>query len=140
MDYAEKRKNPRLKTNNFISYFYLDENRNLYTNIGADSRRENPLHQGSQSSVAPSTPTVISTYVAPSAKKIYKVSVSGTGTADFTLRLNLAGIEVRRTHVGLNELFIFEKGLPLAQNDTLDVQVNSHATSNKDFDMSIFGE
>ena len=26
MDYAEKRKNARLETNNFISYYYLDEN------------------------------------------------------------------------------------------------------------------
>ena len=29
MDYAEKRKNPRLETNNFISYYYLDENESI---------------------------------------------------------------------------------------------------------------
>ena len=29
MDYAEKRKNARLETNNFISYYYLDENESV---------------------------------------------------------------------------------------------------------------
>lgn len=29
MGYAEKRRNPRLETNNFVSYYYLDENESI---------------------------------------------------------------------------------------------------------------
>ena len=120
--------------------FEMDAERNLYTNIGADSRTEGLLYSTSLSAVVDSTPTAFVAYTAPSAKKVYKILLSGQGAADYTLRLNAGTIGVRRTNLDLDVEFTFEKGLSLVFGDALDVVVDHCSIGNtKDFDLFVYG-
>lgn len=120
--------------------FEMDADRNLYTNIGADSRTEGLLYSASLTAVVDSTPTAFVAYTAPAAKKVYKVVVSGEGAADYTLRLNAGSLGIKRTNLELNIEFVFDKGISLAFGDALDVVVDHCSIGNtKDFDLFVYG-
>jgi len=118
----------------------LDANRNLYTNVAADSRTESLLYSASLSGIADSTPTAFVAYTAPATQKVYRVEVSGQGAADYTLRVNAGTISIKRTNLELNVSFVFDKGLSLAFGDTMDVVVDHCSIGNtKDFNLFIYG-
>lgn len=109
--------------------------------LTVDGKSDDLLHSGEASAIADSTLTVISTYVAASAVKIYKIIVTGSNCADYELRKNLSRIGFKQTNIEMGVEFNFDNGLPLALNDTIDIRVEHFATGKtKDVKMFIYGE
>jgi len=118
----------------------LDTDRNLYTNIGADSRSESLLYSASLSTIADSTPTAFTAYTAPSAQKIYRVEVTGSGCADYALRINASTVGMKQTNIEMGVVFTFDRGYPVAFGDSVDLVVEHFVPGKtKDFNLYVYG-
>lgn len=116
-----------------------DGNGSAYVNI-KDASNDNLLHSGAALSVAANTLTTISTFIASSNVTIYKIVVTGSGHADYSLRHNLGEIGFKQTNIEMGVEFIFDNGYSLLMNDTLDVQVEHDVPGKtKNFKLFIYG-
>lgn len=121
-----------------------DDERNLYVHIGADDTAAPfsvaPLAVDSESGVPASTLATIVTYAAVVAKRITRISVSGTDYAKFQLFLNTVLIETQRTSPERSLDFRFDVPLGMAPGDILDVKVTHYATGVlADFESTVYG-
>jgi hypothetical protein len=120
-----------------------DANRNVYVNVAGNSALPasvDTLATGTQTGVASSLLTTIVTFTAGSAKKITKVSVSGTEYAKFQLFKNTGLIETKRTGPDRSVDFIFSSPLVMNTGDILDVKVTHFYIGNTlDVEASIYG-
>ena len=99
-----------------------------------------PLATDSEVNVPDNSLTTIVTYTAPSAKKISKISMSGTDYAKFQLFLNTVLIDTKRSGPERSVDFNFDNPLALASSDVLDVKVTHYATGVlADFESTIYG-
>ena len=119
----------------------MDAEGNAYVNVAADGRQDTLLYSATLSSIADSTPTAFVAYTAPSAKKVYKVLISGAPYTDFTLRHNGSSIGKKYTNLEMQVEFTFNQGFELAATDTVDAVVEHCLTGKtKGFDIYIYGE
>lgn len=120
-----------------------DANRNVYVNVGANSALPagvDTLATGAQTTVGANLLTTIVTYTAATAKKVSKISVSGTEYAKYQLFKNASLIDTKRTGPDRSTEFLFESPLLMASSDILDVKVTHFYTGNTvDFEASIYG-
>lgn len=114
------------------------------TNCGiltTQAQKDNLLHSGTSGSVAASTITTISVFIAGETLRVYRVLATGSVATDFTLRQNLAEIGFKQTNLEMGVEFIFPNGLELVDTDTLDVRVEHFVTGkSKTFKLFIYGE
>jgi len=116
-----------------------DANGAAYVNV-KDTNNDTLLHSGSASTVAASTETTISTFIASATVKVYKIIATGSGCTDFTLRHNLTEIGFKQTNIEMGVEFTFDNGYPIDLNDTLDIRVQHYVTGKtKDFKMFVYG-
>jgi hypothetical protein len=120
-----------------------DANRNVYVNVASNSALPasvDTLATGTQTGVAANLLTTIVTFTAGSAKKITKVSVSGTEYAKFQLFKNTGLIETKRTGPDRSVDFIFNSPLVMNTGDILDVKVTHFYIGNTlEVEASIYG-
>lgn len=99
--------------------------------------------QGTVTGIADNVRTTIvsQAYVLNTFHNLVILSVSGTTTAKYYLRINTVDVDTRRTSPGRNLQFDFT-GAPLALSpgDIVDVQVEHFNTSSvEDFDATVYG-
>lgn len=120
-----------------------DANRNVYVNVAGNTALPaaiDTLATGTQTGVGASLLTTIVTYTAPSAKKISKVSVSGTEYAKFQLFKNTGLIDTKRTGPDRSIDFMFNSPLLMTTGDILDIKVTHYYIGNTlDVEASIYG-
>lgn len=99
------------------------------------------LQTGVTGNIADSTPTVITTYVAPSIKKISKISVSGEAPADFELRYNGSTIDEKHTDTQeLDDEFSFKHPWVIATSDIVEIRVTHQAPGkSRSFRATLYG-
>lgn len=122
----------------------LDANRNLYAHIGADDtaipNAVNALAYNAITNVTDNTLVTIVTYTATVARKITRISCSGTDYAKFQLVLNTTTIETKRSGPDRSAEFVFISPLSLQIGDILDIKVVHYNTSVlTNFEASIYG-
>lgn len=121
-----------------------DSSGNLYTHVAADDSSlpssVSALASGSIVTVPAATITTIVTYTAASAKRITRISCSGTIYGTYQLFLNTSLIETKRSSPLRSIDFKFESPLALATSDILDVKVTHQYTGHtEDFNSTVYG-
>lgn len=119
----------------------MDADGNAYVNIAADGRKDTLLYSASIGPIAASTPTAFVAYTAGTAVKVYKVLITGSAYADFTLRHLGSTIGKKLTNLEMQVEFEFPQGYEMAITDTMDAVVEHCITGKtKSYDIYIYGE
>ena len=99
-----------------------------------------PSVVGSVTSVGAATLTTVATLTANGVNRVTKVSCSGDDYAKFTLFINTALKDTRRSGTDRNTDFTFESPLTLTAGDVLDVKVEHyHVGDTLNFEATIYG-
>ena len=128
----------------FTRRLEVDNAHNLYVNIGANSSLSlnvvNAIAGNGITSIPANTLSTIVTYTAATAKRVSKISVSGTEYAKFQLFKNSSLIETRRSGPERSIDFLFPIPFNVASGDIIDVKVTHFAVSVlADFESTVYG-
>ena len=121
-----------------------DSQGNLYAHVVIDDSSVpssvSPLASGSITAIPDATIATIVTYTAPSAKRITRISCSGTIYGTYKLFLNTVLIETKRSSPERSIDFIYSSPLSLVASDILDVKVTHQFVGHlEDFESTIYG-
>lgn len=128
----------------FTRRLETDVDRNLFVHVADDDTAPPSsvavLATGSAANVPDSTLTTIVTYTAAVAKKVTRISVSGTMYGKFQLFRNTVLIETKRTSPERSADFVFDVPFGMAPGDILDVKVTQYQIGLLgDFESTIYG-
>ena len=128
----------------FVRRLETDANRNLFVRIAADDVAPPAQVSALASSGVVNTPdgtlTTILTYTAPAARRLTRISVSGTDYAKFQIFFNTVLIETKRSGPDRSLDFAFDAPLGMDASDILDVKVTHYAPGGlADFEATIYG-